>query len=157
MLDFVGEELCDQVLGLVGNVIPARIREGELADSYLLHDVLVTRPVEGWHAGQNDVEDDTARPDVTFLIVALVQDLRGDVVGCTKLLIEPLIWVEAEGCAKINDLNLIEILVLLQKDVLGLQVSKITHQGSKDMLLFVPPFRAEFKTTLEEIVLIRLI
>lgn len=133
-LRLVGEQLGDQVLCLVGNVVPAWVREGELPDSHLLHDVLIAGPVEGGHAGQDDVQDDTARPDVALLIVLLVEDLGGYVIGGSKLLIEGLFGVEAQGGTEIDDLDLIEILVLLQKNVLRLKISIFRFKVLKDMI-----------------------
>ena len=124
MLRLVGKELGDEVLSLIGNVIPTRVREGEFSNSNLLHDVLVAGAIEGRHTRQDDVEDDTARPDVTFLVVLLVEDLRSNIVRSTELLIESLVSVEAEGGSEIDNLNLIEVFVLFKQDILRLQISK---------------------------------
>jgi hypothetical protein len=114
LLGIVGKKLGNQALCLIRNVVPARVREGELAHSNLLHDLLIARPIEGWHTREDDIEDDTARPDITLLVVLLVEDLGGNVVGGAQLLIEGLVCVKAKRCAKIDDLDLIEIFVLLQ-------------------------------------------
>lgn len=117
------EQLRDQVLGLLGDLRPARVREGELTHPHLLHDLLVARTVEGRHPRQDDVEDHAARPDVALLVVLLVQNLGCDVVRGAEFLVEGLVGVVLEGGTEVNDLDLIEVLVLLQKDILGLQVS----------------------------------
>ena len=80
-------------------------------------------PVEGWHTGEEDVGDDTAGPDVALGVVVLVENLWGDVVRGSELLVELLGWVVDEGGTEIDDFDLVKLLVLLKKDVLWLEVS----------------------------------
>jgi hypothetical protein len=56
----LGEELGNKVLTIVGDVVPDRVREAELAELDFLHDFLIRRTIEGRDTGQNDVGDDTA-------------------------------------------------------------------------------------------------
>jgi len=119
----LGEELSDEVLGLVRNRVPDGVAEGELANLDLLHDLLIRGAIEGRDTGQHDVRDDTARPDVALGAVALGEDLGGDVIRRTELLREHLLLVVDKGGTEVDDLDLVELLVLLKQDVLGLQVS----------------------------------
>ena len=123
LVHVVGQQLRDQVLRLVRHRRPAGVRERELPDAHLLHDLLVALPVEGGHPRQDDVQDHAARPDVALLVVLLVEDLGGDVVGRAELLVEGLGLVVDERSAEVNNLDLVEVLVLLEQDVLGLEVS----------------------------------
>lgn len=117
------EKLGDEIFGLVGNSSPNRVSEGELTLLNLLHDLLVTGTVEWWDTGQGNVSNDTARPDVAFGSVVLGQNLWCNVVRCTKFFIEFFLVVKHERGSKIDDLNLVKLLVLLEQNVLRLQVS----------------------------------
>ena len=57
------------------------------------------------------------------MVVILVEDLGGDVVGCAELLIKVTVGVVDERSAKVNDLNLVELFILLKQDILWLQVT----------------------------------
>ena len=57
------------------------------------------------------------------MVVALVENLRGDVVRRAEFLVKVAVGIVDEGSTEVNDLNLIELLVLLEEDVLGLQVT----------------------------------
>ena len=74
-------------------------------------------------AGEEDVEDDSTGPDIALFIILLVEDLRGDVVRSTQFFIEGLNWVINQRCSEIYNLYLIEIFVLLQENIFGLQIS----------------------------------
>ena len=123
VLLLVGEELGDEVLAVVGDVVPDLIVKAETTGADLLHDLLVRLPVEGWHTGKEDVGDDSAGPDIALGVVVLVQNLWGDVVGCTEFLVEVFVGVVDEGGTEIDDLDGIEFLVLLEQNVLGLEIS----------------------------------
>ena len=57
------------------------------------------------------------------MVIVLVKNLRGDVVGRAELLVEVTVRVVDERGAEVNDLNLVELLVLLKQDILWLQVT----------------------------------
>ena len=82
--------------------------------AHLLHDILVRLAVEGRHAREQDVGDDTTGPDIALLVVVLVENFRGDVVGRAEFLVKVAVGVVYERGAEVNDLDLIELLVLLQ-------------------------------------------
>ena len=118
-----GEQAADKVLGILADLLPDAVLERELTLADLLHDLLIGLTVEGGHTGKEDVDEDTAGPDVTLVVVGLVEDLGGDVVRSSELLVKGTVGVVDEGGAEINDLDLVELLVLLEKNVLGLQVA----------------------------------
>jgi len=118
-----GKELRDEVLGLVGDVVPDWVVEGELANLDLFHNFLVRRAIKWWNTGQSNICDDTARPNVALGAVALGKDFWGNVVRSSELFVELLTLINNERGSEINDLNLVELLVLLKEDVLGFQIS----------------------------------
>lgn len=120
----VSEELRDEVLRLVRHVGPDLVIEVELTLSDLAHNFLVAGAVEGRHAGEEDVGDDSRRPDVTLAVVVLVEHLGRDVVGRAEFLVKRPGGVEDEGGAEVDDLDLVELFVLLKQDVLGLEISE---------------------------------
>ena len=84
---------------------------------------MITLPIERWHSRKDDVHDNAAGPHITLLVILLVEDLRSDVVRSTQFFIESLNRVINQRCSKIYNLYLIEIFVLLQENILGLQIS----------------------------------
>ena len=123
VLLLVGEELGDEVLAVVRDVVPDFVIEGEASSAHFLHDLLIALTIERWHAGEKDVADDSAGPDIAFGSVVLVQNFWGNVVWSTKLLIKLLVGVVHEGGSEVNNLDLVKLLVLLKKDVLGFEIS----------------------------------
>jgi len=119
----VGEELADEVLGLVRDVLPDFVLEVELSLSDLLHDVLIALTIERWLSREEDISDDTARPDIALVVVVLVENFWGNVVWGSELLIKVLAWVIDKRGTKINDLDGIELLVSFQQNVFGFKVS----------------------------------
>ena len=122
-LRIVGEKILDEQLGVVRDGLPTAVIEVEGALTHLLHDVLVALAVEGRHAGEEDVSDDTGGPDIAFVVIVLIKNLWGDVVRSSELLVQVSLGIVYERGAEINDLDLVELLVLLEEDVLGLQVT----------------------------------
>ena len=57
------------------------------------------------------------------MIIVLVKDLGCNVIGCAELLVKVTVGVEDEGGTEVNDLDLIELLVLLKQDILGLKIT----------------------------------
>lgn len=89
----------------------------------LLHDVLIGLTIEGRHTRQEDVGDDTSRPNVTLFIVVLVENFGSNIIRCSKFFVEISFRIIDERGTEINDLNLIEFLVLLEKNVFGLKIT----------------------------------
>ena len=122
-LRVVGEEGADERLAVLRDGLPDAVVEVELTFTDLLHDVLVGLSVEGRHTRKQDVCNDTAGPDITLFVVVLVENFGGDVIRRAELLVKVSVGVVDERGAEINDLDLIELLVLLEQNVLGLQIA----------------------------------
>ena len=84
---------------------------------------MVTGAIEGWLTTEKNVANNSTTPDIALSSVVLVEDLRGNVVWSSKFLIKGLVRVIDEGGSKVNDLDLVKLLVLFEKDVLWFQVS----------------------------------
>ncbi len=54
------------------------------------------------------------------MVVVFVQNFGGDIVGCAQLLVKISVGIIDERGTEINDLDLVELLVGLKKDVFGL-------------------------------------
>ena len=68
----VSEEGADERLGVVRDLLPSAVLEGESALTNLLHDFLIGLTIEGRHAGEENKCDDTARPDIAFVVVIFI-------------------------------------------------------------------------------------
>ena len=84
---------------------------------------MVTGAVEGWLTTEKNVANNSTTPDIALSSVVLVEDFRGNVVWSSEFLIKGLVRVIDKGGSKINDLDLVKLLVLFEKDVLWFQVS----------------------------------
>lgn len=80
----VGQQLVNEPLGFFANRIPVRVIEGVLPNSHLVHDFQVSRAVKWRITAQKDEEDDSATPNIAFLVIIPGEDFGGDVVrlGC---------------------------------------------------------------------------
>ena len=68
----VSEEGADERLGVVRDLLPSAVLEGESALTNLLHDLLIGLTIEGRHAREENKCDDTARPDIAFVVVIFI-------------------------------------------------------------------------------------
>ena len=84
---------------------------------------MVTGAVEGWLTTEKNVANNSTTPDIALSSVVLVEDLGGNVVWSSEFLIKGLVRVIDKGGSKVNDLDLVKLLVLFEKDVLWFQVS----------------------------------
>ena len=123
LLGVVSEEGADEALAVLRDGLPDAVIEGESTFAHLLHDILIRLTIEGRHTRKNDVSDDTGGPDIALLVVVLVENFRGNIVGRAELLVEVTVGVVDEGGTKIDDLDLVELLVLFKEDVLGLEIT----------------------------------
>ncbi len=119
----VDKEGFDEALSVIRDGGPNAVLEGEDTLTNLLHNILVALTVERRHAGEEDVGDDAGGPNIALLVVALVEDLGSNVVRGAKFLVQVSVGVVDEGGSEVDDLDLVVLLVLFEKDVLGLQVT----------------------------------
>mmetsp|Transcript_24197 Transcript_24197/g.75283 ORF Transcript_24197/g.75283 Transcript_24197/m.75283 type:complete len:499 (+) Transcript_24197:86-1582(+) len=120
------EHLGDDALGVRGDLVPVGRRELEPTRLHHLQDVAVTLPVEGRVAAKDNIGQDTAAPDVAFLVVAarVGEDLGGDVVGGAGLRLEQALS-RCEGLrqAEVDHLDGCLPVLVLHQEVLRLDVS----------------------------------
>lgn len=45
-----------------------------------LHDILISEPIKRWHRSNKNIENNSQRPNVTFLAVISSNDFRGNVI-----------------------------------------------------------------------------
>mmetsp|Transcript_36345 Transcript_36345/g.79295 ORF Transcript_36345/g.79295 Transcript_36345/m.79295 type:complete len:302 (+) Transcript_36345:115-1020(+) len=88
------QQHANQVLGILGDVLPVRVVEGEVAQAHLGEHLRIGLTEEGRVAAEHDVHDHSAAPDVAELIVLPGEDLRGHVVRCPRLCGEHLVRLE---------------------------------------------------------------
>ena len=84
---------------------------------------MIRLAIERRQSREEDVCDDSAGPNVTLLVVVLVENLRGDIVRSAKFLVKGSLWVVNKRGSKVNDLDLVELLVLLEEDILRLEIT----------------------------------
>lgn len=115
----------DEVLRVIGNVLPIPIVERDLFVANVLIDSVQVLAVERRLTAEQLVDDDAEAPDVDLLGVSFVlHELRCHVKGCSEHQIEALFFVEFLRESQISDLDVEAIVVLLyEKDVLGFHVS----------------------------------
>lgn len=113
LVNVVGKQLGDEVLRSIRDVSPARVSEGELSSADFLHNFLVVLSIEGRNTGQDNVGDNSTRPDIALLVIPLVEHFRSNVVRSAQLLIKSLRRVVHQRRTEVNDFNLVEVLVLL--------------------------------------------
>ena len=119
----VSEECTDERLAVLGDRLPCAVFEAELSLFNLLHDLLVGLTIEGRHARKKDESDNTARPQIALLVVVLVKNLGGNVVGSSELLIKGTVGIVNERGTEVNNLDLVELFVLLEQDVFWLKIT----------------------------------
>ena len=106
-----GESFCDiplqktidEILCLLRHIAPNLIIEVEFAILNVIHNLLLVPSTEWRLARQNNVHDDSSRPQVALLGVALLDDLGGNVVGSTDHLRDwEIFLLELLGGSKVN-------------------------------------------------------
>lgn len=107
----VSQERADERLGVVRDLLPSAVLKGESTLTDLLHDLLIGLTIERRHTGEENKCDDTARPDIAFVVIILVKDLGSNVVRGAELLVEVTVRVVDERGTEVDNLDLIELLV----------------------------------------------
>ena len=88
-----------------------------------LDNLCLVRPVERRITAQKNVQDDADTPQVTLLVVIVVEHLRSNVVWRAVLLLHLLAGIEHARRAEVDDGDLWIVLVFIHEQVLRLEVS----------------------------------
>mmetsp|Transcript_22413 Transcript_22413/g.19338 ORF Transcript_22413/g.19338 Transcript_22413/m.19338 type:complete len:207 (-) Transcript_22413:392-1012(-) len=96
--------------------------ERESALSNFFHNFLVIITIKRWESTKENVEDDTARPNVTLFIITTTKDLRGYIIRCTKASFQLIFGVKDSRSTKINQFNHGSFAWIFQHDILGFQI-----------------------------------
>ena len=76
------QHLFNENLRFIGDILPLYTLEADIPEGNIIKDLLIVFPIERRVPTQQDVQDDATGPDIAFLIVFLLQDLRCYVEGC---------------------------------------------------------------------------
>mmetsp|Transcript_7809 Transcript_7809/g.21330 ORF Transcript_7809/g.21330 Transcript_7809/m.21330 type:complete len:331 (+) Transcript_7809:626-1618(+) len=118
------QKVPDQVLGIIGNVLPVRRIEGEIAQANLRQHLGVCLTKERRVSTEHDVHDDTNTPAITQLVVLPGQYLWCNVVWGSRFGVQHLVLLKPTRQTEINDLQqgLLDGLLRQEEKVLRLQV-----------------------------------
>lgn len=94
LVDVNDQKLLDQVLRLHGDVLPARIPEIILSIQNRLLQALQCLRAERRIPAHDDIEYDAASPDIAFLRIISLDDLRRHVVWCAEELCQLLMRLD---------------------------------------------------------------
>lgn len=119
----LGQHLADAFLGGLRDGGPGVGRQVQVALEDGVKDLLLRLPPKGRHAGQEDVEDHAARPDVRLRPVRPAQDLRRDVVGRTDNVGEYLAGLVKDGQPEVGGLQGGVVRGGGEQEVFGFQVA----------------------------------
>lgn len=119
----VRHKLHDEVFGVIRHLTPNRtFVERKLANTDFLNDFIVVLSVKRRLSAQQNVCDHTNRPNIAFVRITFVQNFWRNIKRCSEHLIKRSISIKNSRSPKVNDLNLIKLLTLLQQDILWLQI-----------------------------------
>ena len=97
------KKIVDEIFGVRRHISPNLVIECEFAILNVVHDLLLVPSAEWGLTGQDDVHDDSCRPQVALLVVVLLNDLGGDVVRSADHLGDWEIFLfELLGCSEVN-------------------------------------------------------
>mmetsp|Transcript_88776 Transcript_88776/g.286900 ORF Transcript_88776/g.286900 Transcript_88776/m.286900 type:complete len:318 (-) Transcript_88776:65-1018(-) len=115
----------DQVLRVLGYVLPIRRIEAELAKSDLAQHLGIRVAEERRVATEHDIHYDAHAPEIGELVILALQHLRSDVVRRASLRLHVLAFMELAGQAEVDDFQraLIDAIFVLKEEVLGFQIS----------------------------------
>lgn len=85
--------------------------------------MFVIGAIERRVAAEQDKEDHANRPQIALLVVVLLKDFWGDVVGRAKLLRHLLRWVDHSRSSEVDDGHLGVVGVLVEQQVFWLHVA----------------------------------
>jgi len=76
----VGKHLGDEVLGRVGYTLPVVTSEADFTSAHSLHNVVIGLTREWRSTAQEDIADNSERPNIALGAIVLVKNFRSDVV-----------------------------------------------------------------------------
>lgn len=88
LLRFILQQLLDEVLRFRADVVPHLSIHGVATILYKLHHFKIIRGIKWWLPATHYVQDDAAAPNITFVIVILVQNFGSEVVRRALPIIE---------------------------------------------------------------------
>ena len=103
--------------------MPFRLIQCVLTCEYGLNNFFIGLAIEWRVAAQQDVQDDTAAPKIALLVIALLENLRSDVVRRAVLLDHLLAWSVRSGSAEVDNSNACLIARPIEKKIFWFQVS----------------------------------
>jgi len=118
-----GKKLGNKIFALVRNRLPDWIIEIELSELYFFHNFLVRCTIKWRNTRQNNVSNDSDRPNIAFSTVILLKDFWSNVIWGSEFFIKFFTILNNKRCTEINDFNLIELFVSLKKNVLWFKIS----------------------------------
>lgn len=117
----ISQHLLHQIFGMRANTIPVLWREGNLSFENELVYVVISRTNERRPSSEHNVEDYSQRPNVTLLIILLLNDFRSHVIDASNLE-STIAFRERSPYTEVD--NLQTFLLLAQKhDIFRLKVS----------------------------------
>lgn len=117
------KQLADQILGVSAHTVPLWLVKGVLARKHRLNDFLVVLPVKRWVSAEQDIQDHSATPKVTLVIIVLLENFRGDVVRSTVLLRHFLAWNVRSRRSEIDNGDARLVAGAVKEQILGLEIS----------------------------------
>ena len=107
---------------LIADMIPHLSVHAVLSDFDLFYNLAVVDSVEGWGPAQKNVKEHADGPNITTLVVVLIEHLGRDVIGRTvHLLHRFLLLIILDRCAEVDYLQ--RVVGLIVDDVLWLEVT----------------------------------
>lgn len=117
------KQILYQALTLLTNVWPDATFHGVLANLYSLYDLVIGLAVEWWASRQQDIHKDANGPDITPLVIVLLQDLGRNVIRSTVHLLQLcFLLVVLDRRSEVDDFQCVVIIFIINK-ILRLQVT----------------------------------
>ena len=119
---FLAENSGNEIFGLWTDFVPSGAVEGVLADFDLVDDFFVCGAVKRRFTGEQNVEDDTYTPYVTFLTVCALDNLRSHVVARAENTMHGMFIIHSARCTKVNKFD-DSVFLVLEVNILRFDVA----------------------------------
>lgn len=83
-----GKQISYQALSLLTNVRPNAAIHAILASFNSLYDLVISLSVKWWTSREQNIHKDADGPNITALVIVLLQDFGGNVIRCTMHLLQ---------------------------------------------------------------------